>query len=258
MATMITTIAKDLLKEGVAQSLGAFALSQVKKVTDSKAFKTKILQFVSAQSEEYKKKYVMAKNIILISSQESEIDIDQKVLQIVPNQEVSLTEEGAKRSGQIGNQIQKYLDELSKKSKKQIKISAYSSPYQRAKQTLEQMKKQIKNDFLVEVDLNLRDQDLGNLPKDIKCEEIEKERQLINPFYFRYENGESEADVFLRASTFTNTIIRQIRNFDRNQKYQNEEKVVIVVAHPVVIQQLQASLERFDSQNLLNIKTFTQ
>ncbi|KAL4474816.1 hypothetical protein ABPG74_001512 [Tetrahymena malaccensis] len=258
MASLIASIAKDLLKDGVAQSLGAFALSQVKKVADSKTFKTKIVQFVAAQSQEYKKKYVMAKNIILISSQESELDIDQKILQKVPNQEVNLTEDGAQRSAQIGNQIQNFLDELSTKSKKQIKISAYSSPYQRAKQTLEQMKKKIKNDFFVEIDLNLRDQDLGNLPQDIKSEEIEKERQLISPFFYRYENGESEADVYLRASTFTNTIIRQIGNFDRNQKYQQEEKVVIVVAHPVVIQQLQASLKRFDSQNLLNIQTFSQ
>ncbi|EAR86434.1 histidine phosphatase family (branch protein 1) (macronuclear) [Tetrahymena thermophila SB210] len=258
MASLVANIAKDLLKDGVAQSLGAFALSQVKKVADSKMLKAKILKFVAAQSEEFKKKYVMAKNIILISSQESELDIDQKILQKVPNQKVDITEAGAERSAQIGIQIQNYLDELSKKSKKQIKISAYSSPYQRAKQTLKQMKKKIKQDFYVEVDLNLRDQDLGNLPKDIKSEEVEAEKQLITPFFYRYENGESEADVYLRASTFTNTIIRQIENCDRNKQYEQEEKVVIVVAHPVVIQQLQTSLKRFDSQNLLNIKTFSQ
>lgn len=97
----------------------------------------------------------------------------------------------------------------------------------------------MKNDFISFTDLNLRDQDLGNLPKDISSSEVMAERELISPFFYRFQDGESEADVYLRVSTFTNTIIRELSNFDRNMNYNTQEKFVVVVAHPIIVSQLE-------------------
>jgi broad specificity phosphatase PhoE len=151
------------------------------------------------------------KRIILIRHGQSEGNIDKSVYTRKPDYALDLTELGQKQAIEVGRHLSDVL--------KLEACGLYVSPFYRARQTADEIE-----DFLLRVSFRieyptLREQEWSTclrLTDDNK--EVEEERDKIGPFYYRFENGESVADVFLRVSDFISTLHRDFekKSFPEN------------------------------------------
>ena len=92
--------------------------------------------------------------------------------------------------------------------------------------------------------LSLREWELGNLYDfNNRSPQAKKEFKAAGQFYFRYLNGESLADVYLRATMFMNTVVQRV---ERQQRYDD----LIVVTHAAFIQMLLAFLMNWPVEKL--------
>ena len=66
-------------------------------------------------------------------------------------------------------------------------------------------------------------------------------------FYFRYKNGESLADVYLRATLFMNTAVERARLAGNHDK-------LVVVTHAAFIHMLLASLMNWPVDEILDFE----
>jgi broad specificity phosphatase PhoE len=124
----------------------------------------------------------------------------------------------------------------------------YSSPYLRTVQTA----KAIHSELLVPSPFYenplLREWELGNLYDfNNRTPEAKKEFKAAGQFYFRYQNGESLADVYLRAALFINTVVQRLK---QQQRYEN----MVIVTHAAFIQMLLSFLMNSPVEDLSNFK----
>jgi broad specificity phosphatase PhoE len=161
--------------------------------------------------------------IYLIRHGESEHNVDHTVMKHTHDSKHSLTEIGQKQVKITAEFMKNLLNE---------KTVIYSSPYLRTKQTAKAIQSVLPFDVPFIENPLLREWEMGNL-YDVhhRPPELKKEFKAAGQFYFRFQNGESLADVYLRASTFVNTVLQRL------QKYNHYENVV-VVSHAAWIQML--------------------
>ncbi|KAI0462486.1 hypothetical protein LJB42_003980 [Komagataella kurtzmanii] len=148
--------------------------------------------------------------ILLIRHGESEGNCDKSVNRHTPNHKVPLTQKGREQAFNAGIELSRLLE-------KQDRVLFYTSPYLRARQTLDGILEGLgdynDHNYAVYEEPRMREQDFGNFqggPE--KMQRIWKERAHYGHFFYRIPNGESAADVYDRCAGFNETLFRQFQN----------------------------------------------
>lgn len=152
------------------------------------------------------------KRIILIRHGESESNVDKDILKQKPDFAVNLTPKGQEQALAAGQQVKALVDEVSLIGGN---CWFYVSPFYRTRQTC----RGILHSFeaaktRVIEDPRLREQE--HTPRILKGEDydrnsVEQERDDYGHFYYRFEGGESCADVYDRVSDFLATLYRDFQ-----------------------------------------------
>ncbi len=183
--------------------------------------------------------------IILVRHGESMGNVDKQVYLHTPDYAVELTDNGKQQAFELGKQLNdeigivyKYSDD-EKYTKAPVKV--YGSPYFRTRQTFKEFRKSINVDSYYE-DPRLREQEWGTRTQEnfddllrIRQAIIEQTRDAYGTFYYRFEGGESVADVYDRISSFLDTLWREFEKPDY-------PRVAIINTHGMAIR---AFLMRF-------------
>ncbi len=124
----------------------------------------------------------------------------------------------------------------------------YSSPYLRTIQTAKVIHSKLPSQIPFYENPLIREWELGNL-YDVRnrTPEVKKEYKAAGRFYFRFHNGESLADVYLRATMFMNTVIER-------EKQQGRYENMVIVTHAAFIHMLLSFLLNWPVEDLENFK----
>ncbi len=155
------------------------------------------------------------KRIFIIRHGQSEGNIDKTVYNHTPDYAVQLTEVGRAQAIEAGKKI--------KSITKDERVGFYISPYYRTRQTYQGLTASLKPDFTKE-DPRLREHEwAAKLIGDSKSQE-ESSADHFGVFYYRFNHGESGADVYDRLSTFLETLHRDFKKKDYPEN-------IVIVGH---------------------------
>jgi broad specificity phosphatase PhoE len=176
--------------------------------------------------------------IILIRHGQSEGNENPEINSCKPDYTLELTDEGLKQAYDAGKKIKSIVRDET--------LFFYVSPYWRTRSTFEQIVRHFPRgqyDFTEEP--RLREQEWGHLRLESDTEVIRNERDSFGPFYFRFPDGESGADVYDRMSDFFGTLNR---DFTMNDFSDN----AVIVTHGMAIRLFLMrwfhwSVEKFES-----------
>jgi len=184
------------------------------------------------------------KFIYLVRHGQSEANVNWDLLKTVPDWKVPLTEYGRQQATLAGAYIRGDLEKEFPKEMDPSVITAYCSPYWRAKNTLHWLADQVTDkhpfDFhmphhvsgwITKYDPRLREQDWGNYKDPETTKKIDAERDQYGTFFYRIPDGESGADVYDRLSTFLDTLWRDFEKKDF-------PRVCIIVTHGLTMRLL--------------------
>lgn len=149
--------------------------------------------------------------IILVRHGQSEGNVNKTIYSQKEDWAINLTDTGREQARIAGRHIHCLGVERAR---------FYLSPYYRARQTAEEIG-QIVTPIFKKEDPRLREQEWTTR---LEREDLEKERSQFSRFYYRFEHGESGADVYDRISTFLETLYRDFNA-------ENCPKNVIIVGH---------------------------
>jgi broad specificity phosphatase PhoE len=171
--------------------------------------------------------------IILIRHGQSEGNVDKAIYGKKPDFAVNLNETGRVQAREAGKRLREITGDQ--------RVWFYRSPFYRTRQTYDEIIKSYQ-DKQVEIipfdkpitlpftkmfeDPRLREQE--HTPRVLTGENdrasVEKERDDYGHFYYRFEGGESCADVFDRVSDFMSTLFRDFEKWDFPQN-------AVIVSH---------------------------
>ncbi|MCM3584554.1 histidine phosphatase family protein [Mesobacillus maritimus] len=178
-------------------------------------------------------------NIYVIRHGESEHNVDRTVMAHTHDSQHSLTEKGQKQVQLTGEFMRDQVNE---------NTLLYASPYLRTMQTAEAIHSRLPEGVPFYQNPLIREWELGNLYDFTnRTPEAKKEFKAAGQFYFRYQNGESLADVYLRATMFMSSVVERIK---RQGRYEN----VIIVSHAAFMQMLLAFLMNLPVDELAGFK----
>ncbi len=178
-------------------------------------------------------------NIYLIRHGEAEHNVDKTVMAHTHDSQHSLTELGHKQALVTADFFKTIVTP---------KTVLYSSPYLRTIQTAKAIHSLLPESVPFYENPLIREWELGNLYDFTdRTEEKKKEFKAAGQFYFRFQNGESLADVYLRATMFMNTVVERVR---QQQRYEN----VVIVTHAAFIHMLLTFLMNWPIEELKNFK----
>lgn len=143
------------------------------------------------------------RRIILVRHGQSLGNVDAFAYETVPDHRLPLTEVGAKQARDAGVAVKKIVGD--------DRISVYVSPHKRTIQTFQHMLGSFDEGQVVKVRMEprIREQDFGNFQHPDEMRITKDDRHNYGRFYFRFDNGESGADVYDRVTTFFDTIHRE-------------------------------------------------
>ena len=154
------------------------------------------------------------RNIVLVRHGESIGNVDKKIYKSTPDYALKLTDKGKQQALEAGNKIKEYLRLLGDHNPITDRVQFYHSPFWRARQTYQMIKKSFPNSKAYECS-RLREQEWhGKLPLDGFSEANDLARDSYGHFYYRFDGGESVADVFDRVSSFMDTLHRDFERVD--------------------------------------------
>jgi broad specificity phosphatase PhoE len=178
-------------------------------------------------------------DIYVIRHGESEHNVDRSVMAHTHDSNHSLTPLGQKQVEKTGEFMKTIVNEST---------VLYTSPYLRTKQTAEAIYSQLGGQVPFYESPLIREWELGNLYDFTdRSPQAKKEFKAAGQFYFRYQNGESLADVYLRATMFMNTVVDRMK---QQQRYEN----LIIVTHAAFMQMLLAFLMKWPVEDLAGFK----
>lgn len=177
--------------------------------------------------------------IILVRHGESMGNVDKQVYLETPDYAVRLTEQGKEQALILGERLRVLMDSLDAAHNEKPKYyqfhdtatgkiltpsqrgaMVYGSPYFRTRETYKQFRKSIAIHKYYE-DPRLREQEWGTRTQEnfdelqrLRQAHIEQTRDAYGTFYYRFEGGESVADVYDRASSFLDTLWRDFEKDD--------------------------------------------
>ena len=142
---------------------------------------------------------------------ESEGNVNKEIYKTVPDYALQLTPKGWEQAIELGKKIRSIVGESS--------IQFYVSPFWRTRQTYAGIRQSFPNTSLCEhkyyEDARLREQEwCGTLRTDGYMLDAESEREAYGHFYYRFNGGESCADVYDRLSDFMGTMFRDFKKDD--------------------------------------------
>lgn len=164
------------------------------------------------------------RSIFLIRHGESMGNVDKTIYRTVPDWKVPLTDHGITQAKNAGFQLSHRLiikDFMILRSSRLYNpaycpLYIYSSPWYRARQTADNIKKSIckilnTENILIKEDPRIREQEWGNFQEKHLFKKIKKERYKYGSFFYRMPHGESGADVYDRVTTFIDTLHRDFK-----------------------------------------------
>lgn len=161
------------------------------------------------------------KRIFLVRHGESEGNVDVSIYKTVPDYALQLTEKGKQQSIEAGQKLKEQI--------KHEDVAFYVSPMWRTRMTFEGIAKSFKNNKItVKEDPRLREQEWGHLRDVEENKDYNTERDRFGIFYYRFQHGESGADVYDRISDFLGTLFR---DFEKDDFPQN----AVLVTHGLSI-----------------------
>lgn len=200
------------------------------------------------------------RRIILIRHGESESNADKEVRRQKPDHAINLTQKGREQAIEAGPLVAMAAEAVKHASLcDRYDAWFYVSPYYRTRQTFQGIARAFKSDRIkVTEDPRLREQE--HSPRVLKGEydyaSVEKERDDYGHFYYRFENGESCADVYDRISDFLGTLFR---DFEKD----NFPPTCVIVSHGMtnrvfLMRLLKLTVEEFEFlRNPLNCGMYT-
>lgn len=178
-------------------------------------------------------------NLYVIRHGESEHNVDRTVMSHTHDSQHSLTEIGQSQVKKTAEFMQTIVN---------ANTVLFTSPYLRTIQTAQAIHSLLPDQMPFYENPLLREWELGNLYDFTnRTPEAKKEFKAAGQFYFRYQNGESLADVYLRATMFMHTVIERVK---RQQRYEN----VVIVTHAAFIQMLLTHLMNLPVEELKGFK----
>ncbi|GME85614.1 unnamed protein product [Ambrosiozyma monospora] len=161
--------------------------------------------------------------IILVRHGESQGNRDKSVNRYTPNHKVPLTERGHCQARAAGDDLRSIL-------KPDDSVCFYTSPYMRARQTMNGIIDGIKDtgvQYKIYEEPRMREQDFGNFQGTAQeMEDMWNERAEYGHFFYRIPHGESAADVYDRCASFNETLFRQFNKA-------NFPSVLVLVTHGI-------------------------
>lgn len=153
------------------------------------------------------------KYIFICRHGESEGNVNKEIYKTVPDYALQLTAKGREQAVELGKKIRAIVGEAA--------IQFYVSPFWRTRQTYEGIRQSFPN-LLFPLnhhryyeDARLREQEwCGTLRTDGYMLDAEAEREAYGHFYYRFNGGESCADVYDRLSDFMGTMFRDFKKAD--------------------------------------------
>lgn len=163
----------------------------------------------------------LPKNILLVRHGFSAGNLDEKYYTHTPDWKVPLTDEGHLQAERLGREIS---DALSAEEK----VCLYTSPYLRAKETAKSLELSLSNEVIYHrEEPRIREQDFGNLQDYESVLRAKEDRKKFSKFFYRFQNGESGADVYDRVSAFIASLFRDCSDIQR------EDSTTIIVTHGI-------------------------
>lgn len=158
--------------------------------------------------------------LLLVRHGESEGNVNPKIYLTKKDQDVALTVKGIKQASNLGFKLAGILGNQ--------KVYSFVSPYKRTQQTWRYAS--YTNTFETEFNPLLREQEYKVFASMEESEIKKLEREEYGPFWYRFKNAESVADVHQRTTVFINNLmcryaIGQLKETD----------TLIIIAHEVVI-----------------------
>lgn len=175
--------------------------------------------------------------IFLVRHGQSEGNIDRQKYSYIPDYAIKLTEEGKAQAREAGNYLWENRAHNCYLNQGRIECDPkqfffYISPFFRTRQTVEQITHDWPEDsFSYREDPRIREQEWNGRLATSTPEEydaLEAERDAYGSFYYRFDRGESCADVYDRISLFLDTLWR---DFDKPEFPRN----VAIIAHGMSI-----------------------
>ncbi len=149
--------------------------------------------------------------IVLVRHGQSVGNVNKEIYKEIPDYALQLSEEGKAQAVEAGRRFRELIGDES--------FKCYVSPFWRTRQTYLGMMtafpshQKTSKEFYE--DPRLREQEwAGALREDGYMEDIESERDSFGHFYYRFDRGESCADVFDRISSFLDTLHRDFEKTD--------------------------------------------
>lgn len=159
-------------------------------------------------------------HIILIRHGQSEGNVDKKIYRDVPDYAIQLTRLGRQQARAAGKHLRSQLSELGLSFPKREgffemadPVMFYVSPLWRTRQTYQEIVKFFPR-FDTREDARIREQEWGHLREFDVIKSWEAERDAFGSYYYRFEHGESGADVEDRLSSFLDTLHRDFERPD--------------------------------------------
>lgn len=191
------------------------------------------------------------KRIFIIRHGQSTGNVDKSIYTKQPDYALNLTKVGYEQGYQAG----KILHQLKCKP-----LAIYYSPFFRTIETLNQISKGFYNsswsntdtDFVdrnfIREEPRIREQEWhGKIPTVGYGEDIETERDKFGTFYYRFDGGESCADVYDRVSDFINTLNRDFQKDDFPED-------TLIVTHGMT---MRVFLMRFFHKTVMEFETWS-
>ena len=173
--------------------------------------------------------------IYLVRHGESEHNVDKSRMAHTHDSQHALTDLGREQVAQTGSFFRNHLDGQS---------IIFASPYRRTMETARAIRTKIPSDTPFYENLLLREWELGNLYNfHNRTPEAKREFKAAGQLYFRFVNGESLADVYLRAGLFMQTKIMPLA---QKSQYDN----VILVTHAAFMHMMLAFLLNWPVEEL--------
>mmetsp|Transcript_136103 Transcript_136103/g.261459 ORF Transcript_136103/g.261459 Transcript_136103/m.261459 type:complete len:584 (-) Transcript_136103:29-1780(-) len=160
------------------------------------------------------------RRLIFVRHGESEANADRTLTQRVPDHAVHLTAKGREQALQAGKILKDGV--VGNGS-----VTFIVSPYVRTRETFNGIAQAWKGQELrCREDVRIREMEFGNYD-DVNMSEKLKEKMKFGAFYYRFQSGESPADVYDRASIFIETLYRSWED--------NTNENVVIVSHGTMI-----------------------
>jgi broad specificity phosphatase PhoE len=147
------------------------------------------------------------KRVLIARHGESEGNVDKGVYARAPDYALPLTARGKEQAEQLGREICKLVGNE--------RIHFYISPWRRTRETFMGAVSALdRSQWTATEDPRLRELEWGHLRTVEASNMLEQERDAFGTFYYRFDDGESGADVYDRCSALLETVYRDFSKQD--------------------------------------------